>query len=207
MLLDSRQLDEQAELRAGQGHHHASQKHDTVIEADREVTEIHPPGTAVHCRLDAAQESTDTRGELFGNERLGHVVVGARLESADHVVAVRARRHHDDGDRARPAQLAAHRESVPVREHQVEQHDVRPGVVAGLQALLAGGRFGYLESLVLQGEPENPADPGIVLNQQDASPHHTSVSRALGESHLVPPKSVTGLSCCRTARNSTLAIA
>ena len=78
------------------------------------------------CCAGAAQHRAHARQQLGDRKRLGDVVVGAQLE-AEHLVGLgRARRQHHDRRRDRPrAQLAAHVEAVLLRQHHVEDHQVR----------------------------------------------------------------------------------
>ena len=78
-------------------------------------------------RLHAAQDGPHPRDHLRPAERLDHVVVGAELEPDDPLELRPARREHDDRH-LRPGRTHLAREvaPVPVREHQVEQHEVEP---------------------------------------------------------------------------------
>ena len=80
-------------------------------------------------RPDAAADAGD---ELGGAEGLRQVIVGAEAERAHGVVLARARGQDDDRHllpgRVR-AQLLEQLESVGVRQHHVEQHEVH-GVAA-----------------------------------------------------------------------------
>jgi hypothetical protein len=76
----------------------------------------------------------DPRSKLREIDRLGDVIVGARLEALDLVVGRVERRLHDDRDeRERPVPLDAARdlEAVHFRHHHVEQDEVRRIVLDG----------------------------------------------------------------------------
>ncbi len=67
--------------------------------------------------------------------------------------------------------LAAYGEAVQVGEHEVEEDDV--GVVAAerLEALVATAGLGHVVALVLEGQPQHPADPRVVFDEQHTSRH------------------------------------
>ena len=73
----------------------------------------------------ATRQGTQPGQQLAEGEWLGEVVVGARVEPANPIIDRRARGEHDD---RRPvtgaAKLATGRESVRVRQHDVEHNDV-----------------------------------------------------------------------------------
>ncbi len=75
-----------------------------------------------HQRAHAGEERHVVHG-------LGEEVVGTRLQAAHAVGGVGERGHHhhrDIGGRGVRLQAAAHLETVHLRHHHVQQHDVRP---------------------------------------------------------------------------------
>ena len=50
------------------------------------------------CALGSGEARLHASHEHAWRERLGHVVVGANAQAADHVDVLAARSHHDDGD-------------------------------------------------------------------------------------------------------------
>ena len=76
--------------------------------------------------LEAAQHRADAAAQLRQPDRLGHVVVGARLEREDDLGLAVARRHRDHvGAVAGGAQAAADLDAVgPGAEPDVEQDEV-----------------------------------------------------------------------------------
>ena len=87
------------------------------------MPKVSAPGVLLG-RAGPPQQGADAGGQLLGDERLGHVVVGARLEPSHDIVGVGPRRHDDDGHRALAAQGAAALEAVHARQHEVDQGDV-----------------------------------------------------------------------------------
>src|SRR5690606_34101156 len=72
-----------------------------------------------------AQHGIDPRHELVDVKRLRHVVVRAKLESADLVGLLAPRRQHDQRSPSPLSQHATQRESVASRQHEIEQYQVR----------------------------------------------------------------------------------
>ena len=77
--------------------------------------------------LIAAQHGLDPGREHARAEGLGHVVVGAELETGDDVGFAALGGQHDDRDLLGLGvglELAADLETVDARQHEVEQHEV-----------------------------------------------------------------------------------
>jgi hypothetical protein len=68
----------------------------------------------------------DARQHLTNRERLGDVVVGAKLEPDDLVNLGVLGRDHDDRHAAALAKCATEIEAAHPRQHQVEEDQVRP---------------------------------------------------------------------------------
>ena len=120
-------------------------------------------------RAGPAQQRADARRELLWLEGLGDVVVGAGLEPGDDVVGVGASGDHDDRDDALPPQLAAAREAVHARQHDVDDHEVErlrrrapARTSSSASSPLAG--LGDLVALVLEGEAHRGADSLVVFD-------------------------------------------
>src|SRR5690606_1873243 len=157
------QLHEQAELRLRQVHLLTGPAHDTLVGDDLQVAEAEW-GAARVGAADAAEQRPDAGGQLLGCEGLGEVVVGARLETRDHVVGVGACGDHDDRDIGRAPDRPAHLEPVDARQHDVDQHDVARLALEGGQGLLTGVGLLDRPALVLQCELHRRADPLVVLD-------------------------------------------
>ena len=81
-------------------------------------------------RVRPAQDRLDPGDERPRVERLRDVVVGAELETDDRVDVVVPGGEHQDRGVAAPPDLAADLEAVELRQHQVEDHEIR--VVASM---------------------------------------------------------------------------
>ncbi len=117
---------QQAELRRCQGNAAAADLHRVAGNIDLNVADLQ-----MRSRLipgpDPRQLLSDPDQELARAEGLRHVVVRAELESEDAVHLRRARRQHDDRDRAghriAPQDLA-HLQPVHFGKHEVEDDQV-----------------------------------------------------------------------------------
>ena len=95
----------------------------------------------------APEETVDAGKEDREVERLGQVVVGARLEPVQHVVGARARgEQHDRHELPRRAEPPDHLEPVETGQHDVEEDDVEAaGVGVGADETLEGDRAVLLD--------------------------------------------------------------
>ncbi len=116
----------------------------------------------------AAQQRLDAREQHARLDGLHHVVVGAHLE-AQHLVDVLALGREDqDGHRAAGAKLAADRQAVLARKHQVQHHEL------GAEALDAVGHGEAialdqdLVTVALEVVPDGCGEARAVLDQQHA---------------------------------------
>jgi hypothetical protein len=131
----------------------------------------------VVARLAAPQHRADARQQLVEVERLGHVVVGTKVERAHLVDDLVAGGEHDDRHLAVQPQAAADLEAVRPRHGDVEQHHVGPVVARGRQRRVAVGNRAHLEALVGQTPLEQPDDLRIVVDQQQPSCHTPQLPR------------------------------
>ena len=114
----------------------------------------------------AAQHGPDARDHLAGAERLDHIVVGAELEPDHPIGLFPAGGEHDDRHLRAGAQLSAHVEAGPIREHHVEEDKV--GIVTGeLERLGDSACHLRLEALAQEGLGQRLVDRGLVLDQED----------------------------------------
>jgi hypothetical protein len=122
-------------------------------------------------RRRAAHHGLDACQELARRKRLGDVIVGATLEAADLVLLLGSGGEQDDrnllgllGSLQRSGQLqAAH-----VRQHPINQHEIRTGVDdagAGFPAIL---RLAHLIARPPQAEGDHVPDRLFVLHHEDA---------------------------------------
>jgi hypothetical protein len=103
-----------------------------------ELAPVYTRPTPAHVQLERADERASKRGpfvrspchrpdarqELPEAERLDDVVVGAHLQADDAIDLLSFRGHHQNRDVRATSKLPADRESVAIREPEVEQHDV-----------------------------------------------------------------------------------
>ena len=120
-------------------------------------------------------ERADAGEELVELERLGEIVVGARVQSADHVLdGVAGSEHEDRSVTTFPSELVGDLESILLRQQQVEQDDV---VIIGV--CQHGGLLairGHVDdvSLFLQSVVDESGHLGVVFDDEDL---HESQSR------------------------------
>ena len=119
--------------------------------------------------LGAAQHGADPAAQLGQAERLGDVVVGARLEALDDVgLAVERGEHDDRHDGAPGAQRAGDVVAGGAgAEGDVEQHDVEVLLGGARERLVAVGDGGHPVALALEGAREHVAQRRVVVDDQD----------------------------------------
>ena len=117
-------------------------------------------------QFDASQQRTDASGELFRDDRLRDVVVGARLQTGNHVVGVGLRRDHDDRHDALGAQRPTHVEARHAGQAQIEQHEVGWRPMELDETVLTVRRLADLVALVLERHRQCEADSVVVFDEQ-----------------------------------------
>ena len=123
----------------------------------------------------AAQHRLDAREQLARRKWLGDVVIGAAFEAADLVLLLGSGGEHDDRDLLgvlgalqRPRELqAAH-----VRQHPIDQHQIRPAVDDARARLAAILRLPDFVSGAPQSEGDHVADGLFVFDHEDAFGGH-----------------------------------
>ena len=111
----------------------------------------------------------DARDQLGQRERLGDVVVAADGQTRQLVLQRVAGSQEEDGD-PNPVgpQAPGDLEPVEVRQHHVEDDEVR-GIVLGLrQRLTPGGRLVHREPFVPQRRGHCVDDGGLVVHYQNS---------------------------------------
>ena len=103
---------------------------------------------------------------------LGQVVVGPQLQTHDLVGHLVSGRQHDDRDLALLPDLAADREAVHVRQHDVEHDQVGLGLAEPGQRLGAVADGLDLIALAGQVEPGELQDVILVVDHQDLLSWH-----------------------------------
>src|SRR6267143_340013 len=112
-----------------------------------------------------AQHRAYARRDLARGERLEHVVVGAKLQ-ADHAVRLLVTAGEDDHGHVTPLpQRAEEREPAPVRQHEVEDHEV--GAVRETARLAQRGGLFDLEAVAPERESEALADGRLIVDEED----------------------------------------
>jgi hypothetical protein len=115
------------------------------------------------------QHRADPRDQLGRAERLGDIVVGTDLQSANTVALLAARRQHDDRHVARirfAPDLSAHFKSGDMRKHPVENHDVRSRLGDRDEGRLAVHRDRDPESFLLEIVPQQFDQCRFVFDDQ-----------------------------------------
>src|SRR5215210_2922534 len=104
--------------------------------------------------------------ELPDCERLGDVIVGPELQAHDPVDLVVLRREHNDRDVALRPDPATHLRAVYLRQHDVQDEQVRLVRAERLERRLPISYGMYLETLPLQSMHEHLLDRGLIVHQQ-----------------------------------------
>ena len=124
-----------------------------------------------------AQKAAQSGQQFPDAKGLGHVVLRAGIQQGDLVGLGRADRQDQDRDLAPFAQSGKDRAPVHVGQAQVQDHRLGGGQGAGLDAVAAGGGLGHVMALRLQRDPQETADRGLVVDDQDAGGQgHAGVS-------------------------------
>ena len=133
------------------------------VERDRPVAQhLEPLGAA------APLQRPDAGQELVELERLREIVVGAGIESADHVLDRVARGEHQDRRVPPfPAQLRGDLEPVLLGEDDVEQDDVVLVDVGQHGGLVPVGGDVHHVALFLQALLDEPGDLPVVLHDEN----------------------------------------
>jgi hypothetical protein len=130
-------------------------------------------------RVDRAgsQARPDACDQLLGVERLDHVIVGAGLETLDHIGGVGLRREHDDRHTGLGPDEPAYLDAVEAGQHQVEQYEVGLRIAKDLERLRAIGAEDGLEALGPQHDADHLGERGVIVDYQNASVHGLQISR------------------------------
>jgi hypothetical protein len=118
-----------------------------------------------------SQHRFDPGGEPSLVDRLGQIVVGARLEPRDHVLAVGLRGDQDDRRERQIGiglELPAGFDAVDLRHHDVEQDKTWFDFGGARQRFFAVRRGEYLIARALQREAQDLTDVWFVIRDQDA---------------------------------------
>ena len=136
-----------------------------------------------------AQGGTYSRQQFARAERLGDVVIGARIERLDLGALLRARRQHDDRHRRPFADAPDDSHPVEIRQPQVEDHEV--GLVRSRVDRTAACGFGFHHPVAFRAErrAQDPPDPGLIFdNQNDWIPTGHITRRQFPAALEAPPR-------------------
>ena len=160
------QVLEQAELPRRQLHASVAHSHFARNQVHDQLTRLQQaellPG-------DPAQQRLYPRDQLFHEEGLGDVVIGAQVEAFEALVEFGAGGEHDDRDGVVPlAQLAQDAQAVPPRQHDVEHDHIV--ALAGRQLVGADAVGGEVHgvALFLEGLADEAGDLLFIFRDQNA---------------------------------------
>ncbi len=121
-------------------------------------------------RLDAPQDGVDARNELPGGERLHDVVISAQAQARDPVGFLPARGEQDHGGRvgARGTESPHHLEAVDAGQHQIQDDEVGPDALGGLECLLAVVGDVRLVARALEVARDDLGDRLLVVDDEDS---------------------------------------
>jgi hypothetical protein len=128
----------------------------------------------------AAEDRADAREELARMEGLREVVVRAHLEPDDAVHVLAARGKHEHGDAALRAQLAAEREPVDARQHEVEHDEVHRALLDRAHELAPVGQHRARKPFLLQVLRDERAESRVVVDDQDVLQHGAAMFAEAG---------------------------
>ena len=131
-----------------------------------------------------AKRRADTRPEFGDFVRLGDVIHGAQLETAQLVGGAVPRRENDDGDRLQVGvflQLLQHGEPVVFGKAKVEQDDIDFVATRQRQAIASVAGAQKLDIVLHQAGDEQLVQILIVINQQNLRQRraHVLMTRAM----------------------------
>ena len=120
--------------------------------------------------LKTPQHRPDAGSQLASAERLGDVIVGAKVQAANAVFLTCARGQKNDRDAGKItalANLAANFKAAVPGNHDVEQKEDRRLLARLRQHFVAGNAKAHVESGQLQMVSDQVADVGIVFKNND----------------------------------------
>jgi hypothetical protein len=130
----------------------------------------------------------DATHELAQRKRLGDVVIDARLEPGDPVCLLASHGQHDDPQVASlGAQLAAHLETIPARQHQVEHQHVRSHGPRPFERLWSARGRVHVEPLEREFIPHRHHDGWLIVCDKHALRHQASLWGKRIVKQLPPP--------------------
>ncbi len=103
-------------------------------------------------------------------ERLGHIIVGPRLQSLDFAVLIVVHAEHQNGDpRQQTPQFRARFDTALTGHVDIQQHGVIAHHPAQRDGFLSAGGFADIEAQAVEGPVQRAPHRGLVIyNQQFA---------------------------------------
>ena len=114
-----------------------------------------------------AQGSTHAGQQLAGAEGLGDIVIGPQIQRFDLIHLVGAGREHHDGGHVLLPHGADKLQTVPVRQAQIQNDQIR--VVGGKQGQAHGTGVGHQRLIIIGGQQrfDKAADIRLILHNED----------------------------------------
>ena len=122
---------------------------------------------AQHAEAVGAQGGAHPGQQFAGAKGFGDVIVGSQIQRLDLVLLGGAGREHDDGGQELLPHKTDELQTVPVRQAQIQDDEIR--IVGGEQGLAHGAGVGNkgLIAVGLQQRLNKAADVGLVFHDQN----------------------------------------
>ena len=166
---------EQLQLLGGSLHHLALHPQLVAVHIQPQVVELNDALGALGSSrggLAAAQHRFDAGHHFLGVKGLDHVVVGTQLQAQHFIKGLALGGEHHHRGVACLADAAAHFQAVHAGHHHVQQHHVGFDLIELFQAFLAVVGHRDLIALLGQVQPQQFADVGIVVHDEDLFVRH-----------------------------------
>ncbi len=128
----------------------------------------------------AAQHRADAGEQLAWVARLGQIIVSADFEADDAVGILAHRREHDDLWPFGTAQAAQDRQPILPGHHQIEDDRIKaPARERQIHRRSVAGLF-HVETVSREEAPDQRAEFGIVIDNEDSRGRHSCRSASIG---------------------------
>ena len=141
-------------------------EHRTPLCVDRQPTGFDVPDDPLLAGADSPKDRLDPDDQFPWRERLDDVVVGSELEARDAVGFLASGREQDDWEFALGTDPAAEVQPAALRDHDVEDHQIRAIHLDRPTRRQAVGRFERLETFVVQVAHDDVAHDVLVVNDE-----------------------------------------
>ena len=157
---------EQRELLGAQGNGPPPAPHTVARHVEHEVGHVQ---LALPARFGRATRQRAHAGQQLGErEGLTQVIVGPGIEAADAILHLIAGREHEHGGaEAGRAQAPADLQPIQVGQTEVQKDQIVAPAQRRRQARLALRRDIHHMPVSLQGAPQQPTEPLLILHHQD----------------------------------------